>query len=143
MDCGEASAEGEIEVQGSEDREMTRPDGRELTEQGAKIVAAIELGMSRMTPIRWDEEAEKNKWYDDTGEWFASEFAESREATVGISWDFDSWENALDYIMNGTGTLGGVSLLVALDTCDLCGTETRNLSYVGRDGLDFICEHCK
>ncbi len=29
-----------------------------------------------------------------------------------------------------------------LDTCDKCGKESSDLSHVGRDGYDFLCEAC-
>jgi hypothetical protein len=30
----------------------------------------------------------------------------------------------------------------AIDTCDRCGKRSHSLSYVGRDGFDFLCLSC-
>lgn len=83
----------------------------QLNEQGEKIVAAIEAGIAAMTPARWVEENEKAAQFEDEGEWFAPEFAAAREATEGVSWDFDGWKNTLEYLQDGSGKIGGVSFL--------------------------------
>jgi hypothetical protein len=82
-----------------------------LTAQGEQIVAAIKEGLSLMTPARWQEERESAAEAEDMGEWFAPEFAAARAATQGVQWDFDGWENALSYLVDGSGRLGGVSFV--------------------------------
>jgi len=82
-----------------------------LNEKGLEIAAAIETGLARMTPRRWSEVAALAAEFEDEGEWFAPEFAEARDATKGISWDFDGWRNALEYLRFGSGRIGGVPLL--------------------------------
>lgn len=85
-------------------------NGKTLTPQGAKIVDAIEAGLKAMTASRWAEERQKAAESEDEGEWFAPEFAAAREATEGLSWDFDGWQNTLGYITEGSGRIAGVTL---------------------------------
>jgi len=74
-----------------------------LNEKGIRAIEAIDAGIAAMTPERWAEEAENAAQWDDSGEWFASEFAAARQATEGISWDFASWRGTRDYIDSGRG----------------------------------------
>lgn len=82
-----------------------------LNEQGKAILAAIEEGNALMTADRWHAVRVLAADFEDDGEWFAPEFAAARKATEGLSWDFSTWREVADTLRDGSGKLGGVSLL--------------------------------
>ena len=95
---------------------MTNGNGDTLTEQGAAILRAVNLGLSAMTAERWaeirrDEREAIERGEDDCMvEWDAPEFAAAREATSECDWEFTGWRDVANNLDYGYARLGAVDL---------------------------------